>query len=194
MRILFLLLIPIASAMGSSNLLENNPFLPTSSASVARDNSAPLELRSVLKDGDGYQFSLYDPATKSSVWSQINETGHAFVVKSYVPDKETVTVEVKGRSYSVSLKADKIALAQGGTGGWNQVGHVQTITNGPGSASGFQTGPGVMVNEAKPRPDAVTSLTPEQLRNLESDINRRRELRRQAATQAGVGQPGAGPQ
>jgi hypothetical protein len=40
----------------------------------------------------------------------------------------------------------------------------------------------------------MPSLTPEQLRNLEADINRRRELRRQAAAaQSAMSPPGQPP-
>jgi hypothetical protein len=38
------------------------------------------------------------------------------------------------------------------------------------------------------------TLTPEQLRNLEADINRRRELRRQAVAAPGPGTPANPPQ
>jgi hypothetical protein len=182
----------------ASNLLENSPFLPGNVAAGAGQDSAPLELRSILKEGSDYEFSLYDPAKKQSTWAQLNEAGHDFTVKAFDPDKEVVTVEVKNRTYKLALKEAKIALLTV-VPGQPSANTVRSPNTGPEGA----LPPGVLP-PGGPFPPGIRgpngmapSLTPEQLRSLEADINRRRELRRQAAAAqsagAASGQPRSQP-
>jgi len=168
-------------ARATSNLLENSPFLPINSAFGVAQETAPLELRSILKEGAGYEFSLYDPAKKLSTWARLNEAGNEFVVKAFDPDKGIATVEQKSRTYKLALKESKITpLSVGG----NQMPFAAGMLPGgnqgpvPGIAPPNQGGPFPFGNRGQPGP--TPSLTPEQLRGLEADINRRRELRRQA--------------
>jgi hypothetical protein len=168
----------------ASNLIENSPFLPASGVAGAAQQSAPLELRSILKEGDGYEFSLFDAAKKQSTWVGLNETGHDFTVKAFDPVKEMVTVEQKGRTYQLALKESKIALmavvpGQASTNG------AMPPDNGPPGGAMRPGGPlpgGAFPPGVRGPVGSTPPLTPEQLRNLEADINRRRELRRQAAT------------
>jgi len=112
-----------------------------------------------------------------------------FTVKAFDPNKEIVTVEQKGRTYQLALKESKIALLAVTPG--------QTSTTPgchrtplPGSLAAWGSSPGRSISAGRPRPvGTAPSLTPEQLRNLEADINRRRELRRQAAAAQSGGQP-----
>jgi hypothetical protein len=173
----------------TSNLIENSPFLPANGAAGAAQQAAPLELRSILKEGGEYEFSLYDAAKKQSTWARLNEPGHDFTVKGFDANKETVTVEQKGRTYQLALKESKIALLAVTPG--------QTSTNvgmPPNTGPGGVLPPGVPP-QGGPFPPGIRGpvgnsppLTPEQLRNLEADINRRRELRRQAAAAQSGGQ------
>lgn len=174
----------VLSARAASNLLDNSPFLPATVAPGAGQDAAPLELRSILKEGADYEFSLYDPAKKQSTWARLNEGGHDFMVKAFDPTKEMVTIEVKNRSYRLTLKESKIALLAMTPGATGAIGGRGPMMPGgqpamPGMAPPDQPGPlpfGVRGPQA-----AGATLTPDQLRNLEADINRRRELRRQAA-------------
>jgi hypothetical protein len=171
--------LPLQSA---SNLLDNSPFLPVGLAAGSAQEAAPLELRSVLKEGNDYEFSLFDTAKRLSTWVRLNEAGHDFTVKAYDPDKETATVEQKNRTYKLALKESKIALLAGGAPGQPPMMVGMPPNGAPGALPlGYsaQTGP-YPVGGRGPAGTAP-SLTPEQLRNLEADINRRRELRRQAA-------------
>lgn len=178
-----------------SNLLENSPFLPTNAAAAGKQDAAPLELRSILKSGGDYEFSLYDLAKKQSTWTRLNEPGHDFVVKTYDPQKDTVTVEQRNRTYKLVLIEGKITplrgvpqpprsagqaaqqqQQQGGQkqGGQKQGGQKQGGQNpGGGTQSGQTAGGGTQSGSAP-------ALTPEQVLALEADINRRRDLRRQA--------------
>ncbi|HTT56459.1 MAG TPA: hypothetical protein VMF63_05080 [Opitutaceae bacterium] len=183
---------PLSAAAG---LLDSSPFLPPNApAGAAAKDAAPLELRSILKTGDEYEFSLYDTARKQSTWTKLNETGHDFVVKAFDPDRETVTVEQQNRTYKLALKEVRIVpLNMVPTA--NQ-GPVQTIASfpQPNPPGGTRGQPGTATAAAGPGagpPGAPSTLTPEQIRNLEADINRRRELRRQAA--ASSAQQGSQP-
>jgi hypothetical protein len=177
----------VLPVQAGSNLLENSPFLPPNvSAAGAAQDAAPLELRSVLKAGGEYEFSLYDPAKKQSTWARLNEPGHDFVVKAYDPEKDTVTVELRNRTFKLTLKEAKITQ----------------LSTAPGqSPAAVATGPQPVAGRGQPGPTPpgrdqsgpAPALTPEQLRNLQADINRRRELRRQATTSPGPTTPAQPP-
>src|SRR5512146_1302867 len=94
--------------VAESNLLDNSPFLPPNVAGAVGAGAAPLELRSVLKAGGEYEFSLYDTAKRQSTWVKLNETGHDFVVKAFDPANDSVTVEQQNRTYKLALKEAKI--------------------------------------------------------------------------------------
>ncbi|HUJ42016.1 MAG TPA: hypothetical protein VLW52_00290 [Opitutaceae bacterium] len=183
-------------APAGSNLLDNSPFLPPSSAPGAAQEAMPLELRSILKAGAAYEFSLYDTAKKQSTWVGLNEAGHDFVIKAFDPANETVTVEQRNRTYKLALKEAKIALLNTPVGPGGAVGGLP----GAGAAGGGPqpgTGPQFqMPAVGRGPPGPIPTLTPEQLRNLEADINRRRELRRQATVSPAplsTGQPTRSP-
>ncbi len=182
--LLGLAVVPIR-VYATSNLLENSPFLPTNLSSGGAQDTAPLELRSILREGADYEFSLYDPAKKLSTWARLNEAGHDFVIKAFDPGKEIVTVEHKSRTFRLALKEAKIipmvpvpiqlASVPGGSAAGPPGSPPGVVPQGtPDRAGPFAIGGR---NQGGPTP----SLTPEQLRNLEADINRRRELRRQAS-------------
>ena len=129
------LVIGALPAPAGSNLLENSPFLPPNNAAGAAQDGAPLELRSILKAGAVYEFSLYDTAKKQSTWAGLNETGHDFVVKAFDPANDTVTVEQRNRTYKLALKEAKIALMSmppgqpGSVGGPAGTGAVGVVPN-----------------------------------------------------------------
>jgi hypothetical protein len=180
-------LLGVASATlslhATSNLIENSPFLPTNSAvGSAQQQSAPLELRSILKEGGEFEFSLYDAAKKQSTWAKLNEPGHDFTVKAFDPNKEMITVEQKSRTYQLALKESKITLMTINPA--QQPAVAGMSPNGPqenGPPGGRPWGGPFPVGGIRGPVGTSPSLTPEQLHNLEADINRRRELRRQAA-------------
>jgi len=98
----------IRSARADSNLLENSPFLPTSQAAAAAQQPAPLELRSIVKEGGQYEFSLYDSAKKRSTWIRLNEPGNDFLVKAFDPANNAITVEHHSLTYTLALKEARI--------------------------------------------------------------------------------------
>jgi hypothetical protein len=188
---LFGLMVLARPLAADSSLLENSPFLPPNVSGAAGAGSAPLELRSVVREGGEYEFSLYDTAKRQSTWVKLNEPGHDFVVKAYDPANESVTVEQQNRTYKLALKEVKIVpLAVVAVPGVIQPQPPGGMPPGavPLIGTRMQTGPPMPGMGRGPNAvGPVPSLTPEQLRNLEADINRRRELRRQAA--AAMAQP-----
>jgi hypothetical protein len=189
-RLIFPLLgmVPLVlPVQAGSNLLENSPFLPPNlSAAGAAQEAAPLELRSVLKAGGEYEFSLYDPVKKQSTWARLNEPGHDFVVKAYDPEKDTVTVELRNRTFKLTLKEAKITQLSTAPGQ-----PPAAVAAGPQPVAGRgQPGP---TPPGRDQSGAAPALTPEQLRNLQADINRRRELRRQATASPGPATPAQPP-
>jgi len=167
-----------------SNLLDNSPFLPvTAAAAAAAKDTAPLELRSIIKVGESYEFSLYDPAKKQSTWAKLNEAGNDFVIKAYDANNQAVTVEQRARSYRLVLKEAKIAAMAAGSAQSGTTGNVSPGGPFPGAAGAIGPGGAPPPGSRGPSGNAP-ALTPDQIKNLEADINRRRELRRQAATGA----------
>jgi hypothetical protein len=177
----------VLPVQAGSNLLENSPFLPPNvSAAGAAQDAAPLELRSVLKAGGEYEFSLYNPAKKQSTWARLNEPGYDFVVKAYDPEKDTVTVELRNRTFKLTLKEAKITQLSTAS-----VQPPAAVAAGPQPVAGRgQPGP---TPPGRDQSEPASVLTPEQLRNLQADINRRRELRRQATTSPGPTTPAQPP-
>jgi len=193
------LILPLAAlailfpaARADSNLLDNSPFLPPNAGAGGTAEATPLELRSIFKSGASYEFSLFDPAKRQSTWVGLNEPGHDFVVKAFDAAHDTITVEQRGRTYKLTLKEARIALLN------------VAPAAAPGAAPGLPGAPGTPGAPGGPNPafpagvagtgprGPVPALTPEQLRNLEADINRRRELRRRAMANRNATAP-AGP-
>jgi len=79
----------------------------------AAQETAPLELRSILRTGREYEFSLYDPSRKQSTWVGLNEPGHDFLVRDFDPAHDAVTVERRGRVYRLALKQATITPLAG---------------------------------------------------------------------------------
>jgi hypothetical protein len=98
----------VLSTWAESNLLQISPFLPIGQATTAAQQAAPLELRSIVKEGGQYEFSLYDSAKKQSTWVRLNEQGSEFRVKTFDAANNAVTVEQHNRTYTLALKEAKI--------------------------------------------------------------------------------------
>ncbi len=159
----------IRSARADSNLLENSPFLPTSQAAAAAQQPAPLELRSIVKEGGQYEFSLYDSAKKRSTWIRLNEPGNDFLVKAFDPANNAITVEQHSLTYTLTLKEARIALSANypmtPAGGFNP--------SNPDGGKGQQV--------------AENRLTPQEIRDLERlrALKRQREARLLQQNQTG---------
>jgi len=160
LRLLSLLasLAPGLAARADAPLAANSPFAPPDGAtSVAADNQ-PLELRGILADGDGYRFSIYDPARKSGQWVRLNEPGHDFTVKTHDVGQDTIMVDYQGRRLTLPLRAGKVVAVA-----------VSETSRGPRPVPG---GSGV-----GPVPKAATAEESARFNRAVEEINRRRSLR-----------------
>ena len=149
-------------AKAASNLIENSPFLPVGQTASAAQQTAPLELRSIVKEGGQYEFSLYDPAKKQSTWIRLNEPGTEFLEKAFDPANNSVTVEQHSRIYTLTLKEARIALLS-----------VSPVAPPSGSGPGKPNG-------GEAQQVAKNELSPAQIRLLEHlrEVKRQREAAR----------------
>lgn len=164
-----------AWAQSNAGLASNSPFLPPASDNAPVAEATPLELRGILSMGGRTSFNIYDPATKSSSWVGLNESGQPYTVKNFDAATERVTVEYQGRSLALVLQRPKIVAAP-----------VTAAPAGPPSKT------------PTPMPAAVLNPTPaDEARRLEAvaaEVRRRRALRQQAAQmQAQQQQQGEAP-
>lgn len=92
-------------AASLESLAANSPFAPLQGGSMAAATDvASLEFRGVFADQGEYFFSVFDPATRGSLWVTLNETGQAFAVRSYDAEKQTINADYKGRNLTLALK------------------------------------------------------------------------------------------
>lgn len=170
----------------ADGLLENSPFLPPASAAgAAGQGSHPLELRGIFRDGDTYEFSIYDTVKKRSQWVTLDEPGRDFMVKAYDAGKQAVTIEQQQQTYVLTLTKAKITPLHLAPGPRRRAPGLPTAGpprgGTPGHPGFVRPGPNGRAGGGPMRVPRPSTLSPEQLRRLEADINRRRELRRQAA-------------
>ena len=152
------------ASMGSTwaadlqNLLQTSPFAPVAGANAPGQAASTLEFRGVFADQGEYFFSLFEPATRRGAWVGLNEPGHPFLVRSYDPANETLTVEHQGRTLQLTLKMAKILVSA-----------APPVPLGPNALPGP-----VAVQPAPP------AGTPEA--QIVEEIRRRRALRQQSTT------------
>lgn len=155
-----LLLAGSARAAKLSDLLGNSPFLPAGAAAAATaDTAQPLQFRGVVAEAGAYRFSLYDPARKTGAWVRLDETDQGFVVKSYDPAHDRVTVAYQGRLLTLALPEAKIAAA-------------------PASAP-FTGAPGMQPGAGPVTPQATAAEEARRLEKIAAEVRRRRLQREQ---------------
>ena len=91
-------------------LLQKSPFdaTPQPQSALKTEPDSGLELRSVLSEGDGVRFSLFDVGAKQSFWVHLNEPGKPVLAREYDRATETLSVEFNGRQLKVPLKKAKL--------------------------------------------------------------------------------------
>ncbi len=156
-----------ALAVDLQRLVANSPFAPAGTPGQA-GNTAPLEFRGVFMDQGEHFFSVFNPATRASVWVALNEAGQEFFVRSYDEGAQTIVAEFKGRSLTLSLSKAPMVAA------------------GPAAPAPAPTGTVI------PTPATVAatdSAEAKRLADLAAEIRRRRALRQQAAPPPGTAAP-----
>ena len=88
-----------------SGLVQRSPF---GTAAVAPSStvaaSDPLEFRAILEEEGRHYFSLFEPASKRSIWVGLNDPQDEISVKRYSPEENTVRVDYHGSPLTLSLK------------------------------------------------------------------------------------------
>ncbi len=181
--LLAVVLADLAHAADSS--ASGSPFLPPASQKAAAPTAdATLELRGIIAEGDSTMFSIYDAAHHISFWTRQNEKGHPFVVRTYDPQRDAVTVEYQGRTLNLTLRTAKVTSAPVTR---------QVVASSPRPA-GLQPIGGPVVLNPTPADEQ------RRLEAIASEVNRRRMIRQQAlqANRQAAGQynpyPGQPPQ
>lgn len=176
---LFASLVLVASAQPAApslqNLITNSPFGSAAQAGAGPAAATPLEFRGTFVDNGERFFSILDTATRRAEWVGLNEAGRAFAVKSYDPEKESITLEFQGRAMDLKLHSARITAAP-----MPQPVPAVAGNNAPQNAGG--------------RPAQATPSTTEaqRLAQVAEEIRRRRALRQQAQQQ-GANVPNAAP-
>lgn len=156
-----------ALAVDLQRLVANSPFAPAGTPGQA-GAATPLEFRGVFMDQGEHFFSLYNPATKHSVWVGLNEAGQEFFVRSYDEGAQSIVADFKGRSLTLSLsKAPAVAAP------------APPVAAGPAVA-----GPAPVAAAA-----SRDSAEAKRLADLAAEIRRRRAMRQQAAPPPGSAAP-----
>lgn len=150
------------TAPSLQNLVQNSPFGSATPAGQGAAAAGPLEFRGTFVDRGERFFSILDTGSRRAEWVSLNEGGHAFQVKSYDPDSETVALDYQGRSLSLKLRTARITAMA--------VPPPQAPTPQPGVAIGAPAvvAPGPSTTEAQ------------RLAQVAEEIRRRRALRQQA--------------
>lgn len=103
-------LLGVAGAADWQTLLGNSPFGQTASDAPAASAPNDLEFRGVVQDGGVYFVNLYNPATKTSQWIEVNGKVPGLEVQSYDATADKVQITQAGRSLTLPLKQARVAL------------------------------------------------------------------------------------
>jgi len=99
-----LIALQAARASDWSHLLENNPFLPSGSAQAPVQPVQSLELRGVVVEGGVAWFTIYDTAAGKWTTVRQGEEGDSLKVRSYDRARDSVVLDIRGKTVSLSLK------------------------------------------------------------------------------------------
>lgn len=103
---------PVASSLDS--LVKNSPFGSAASAALpGAGESGILEFRGMIVDNGEPLFSFFDPATRSSQWVKLNESGAPYTVQSYDRENQTVKVLFRNQPLVLAMKRSQIIVQAG---------------------------------------------------------------------------------
>lgn len=161
---------PATSTLPSlQNLVQNSPFGSATPVGQPGAAAGPLEFRGTFVERGERFFSILDTGSRRAEWVGMKESGHAYTVKSYDPDSETVTLDYQGRSLSLKLRTARI-----------------TAMATPPPTAGPQPGMAISAGMASGGPTVVpgpNTTEAQRLAQVAEEIRRRRALRQQAQQQ-----------
>lgn len=91
------------------NLVKNSPF-GTGAAPAPGTENSQLEFRGMFTDQGEQFFSFFDPATRTSQWVSLKETGTPYTVQGYDSATQTVKVLFHNQTFNLSLKRSQIVV------------------------------------------------------------------------------------
>lgn len=145
------------------NLVANSPFGSANQTPGGPVANTPLEFRGTFVDNGERFFSILDTASRRAEWVSLNESGRAFTVKNYDPEKESITLDFQGRALDLKLHSARITAMP--------MPQPAVANNAPQPGGG---GP-------QSRPNVQPTTTEAQrLAQVAEEIRRRRALRQQA--------------
>lgn len=102
----------------AASLEENSPFIPfdyeTAPPPVAGPQKGGVELRGVLDYDGETRFSIYNPTNQKSVWIKLNDEKAPYLIDSYDPVKNLITITVNGLRQQLPMSKSSDAVLAGG--------------------------------------------------------------------------------
>lgn len=96
---------PSSANQAMEGLLTNSPFGKAGANSTPTAAAAePLEFRAVLEETQGRSFSIFERATRRSIWIDLNEAVYGISVKTFNVATESIVVAYQGKLLTLTLK------------------------------------------------------------------------------------------
>lgn len=103
--------LPVAGGAADwQTLLGNSPFGQTPAEAPATTTPNDLEFRGVVQEEGVYFVNLYNPATKTAQWIEVNGKVPGLEVQSYDATADKVQITQAGRSLTLPMKQARVAL------------------------------------------------------------------------------------
>lgn len=177
-RFLPLMFVALAATLAAQpspldQLLKNSPFgtARPGSPSEATGSGQAWEFRGLVEENGVLWFSLYEPATRRSVWRRLQQPDQHVVVRQFDPDGNTLTIEFQSRTLVLPMRsAPRI--------------------EGPPVASQPS---GVQPATVASAPPAAPADNAQRLQQIAEEIRRRRALRQQTLQNTQSNPPTARP-
>ena len=93
------------------SLIKNSPFGSAAAPGIQPgSDGSGLEFRGVFVDKGEPYFSVHEPATRSSQWVGMKESGQPYVVESYDIDKGSIQVKYRNQVMTLALKRSQVVV------------------------------------------------------------------------------------
>lgn len=152
------------SAPSLQNLIANSPFGSANQVPGGPAANTPLEFRGTFVDNGERFFSILDTASRRAEWVSLNESGRPFVVKTYDPERESITLDFQGRGMDLKLHSARITALP-----------MPAVVNNPAQQPNAVGAPPGRPPQAQP-----SATEAQRLAQVAEEIRRRRALRQQA--------------
>ena len=108
-RLLPVLVVALAAPLAGQpspldQLLRNSPFGAPRTGSPADLAGQAWEFRGMVEENGVLWFSLYEPATRRSVWRRLQQPDEQVAVRQFDPAANTLTIEYQSRTLVLPLR------------------------------------------------------------------------------------------